>query len=181
MRIDDRLTPLARQAQSGDRQAANDLVIKVAPWTRWKAQQYAKSHGVDAEELYAVGQAVFPAVLRDYKPSAGGFLNYYAAAAARAMLKAARKDMAREMREAGRATEIGYTLPAYDLEPDLWRDAIAELAPVDRVIVTEIVGLDVPAQRRRAVAARLGLSIKRVQARFRKALEQLSASRELTG
>jgi DNA-directed RNA polymerase specialized sigma24 family protein len=176
----DPLLALAKLAQSGDRQAANELAQKVTPWAARKAGEYAATHQIDQEELLAVGLSTFPAALRDYDETFGGFLNYFACASARAMLKAARKEISQKERHREHALrllaqplEADSTSDPDDEPPDVHR-LLNRLSPLDATIVAEILGLQSRPTPISQLAVRLGLSVPKLKDRYQTSLNQLS-------
>ncbi len=97
------LESLWARARAGEPTAAEDLARAVRPWTLRAAWRYARLYGMDREELYSEGLSVFPAALRSYDPARGGFLNYFAACAGRAMAEAGRRAVNSPERTAGRS------------------------------------------------------------------------------
>lgn len=87
------LAELCERAQQGDRAAADAVACAVWPWTLRTAWKYARIYGVDREELASIGWSKIPEAIRSYTPARGGFLNYFATAAAREMISAARQDL----------------------------------------------------------------------------------------
>jgi hypothetical protein len=97
------LTAIWARARAGDRAAADDLARAVLPWTLRTAWNYARLFGLYRDDLYSEGLTAFPAALRSFDPARGGFLNYFAACAGRAMVRAGRRAVDSPERPAGRS------------------------------------------------------------------------------
>lgn len=86
----------AALAQAGDRVAMNAVAVAVSPWTRGQARRLAaKFSPVDADDAYSEALFALASAVRWWKPDRGGFLNYFAAVASRAICRWAMREQRR--------------------------------------------------------------------------------------
>lgn len=147
---DDPLLAIWQKASSGDQDALNELAAKVQPWTHRKATYYSnqKEPVIYRDDLVSAANAVFLDAVRSFKPSAGGFLNYYATCASRAMLSLYRDAIKRSERgiEGGDSTEgviDKLSGPARDKEAEYnaMMAAMRRLTPTERAVLNAVSGV----------------------------------------
>lgn len=163
---------LCLQARAGDRAAADDLARAVWPWCRRKAGEYGKRYRVDPDDLESAGMARLPLAVRTFDPAQSTFLNYFANAASRAMLKLARAESARPevtSHEAG-VYEPGKQEDDHPACSPV-EAALAQLCPADRWIVERVLVQKASLDR---AAEEIGMSVRRAEVAFRAAFNRLS-------
>lgn len=86
----------AALAQAGERLAMNAVAVGISPWTRGQARRLAaKFSPVEADDAFSEAMLVLPSAVRCWRPDRGGFLNYFAAVASRAICRWARREQQR--------------------------------------------------------------------------------------
>lgn len=148
---------LCDRAKAGDREAADRLALAVWGWCRRKAGEYARRFRVDADDLESVGLSRLPYVIRGYSRDGGAsFLNYFASAAAREMLSAAKKEVSRPEFQCEAAGDLEPASERGDYSPGLV--ALAGLDPLAREVVRLVCGIDGRAVEFSQAALLLGIS-----------------------